>query len=850
MALSRMTGARIKRREDPKLITGQGTYVDDIQLPGLLYLALARSPYAHARIVSVDVDAIKAMPGVVEVLTGEQVQGMVTMPLPIGQVNEFMRQPQHWPLAVGAVKHVGDPVVAIVATSRAAARDAADAAPIEYEELPAVVNPEQAIGGVPEAAGTVSLQQLEQEAEREAKEGVVPASMETQLNRSPISAVAEAEEGRGTGQQGDPNPEAATDVPKVWDQFPDNICWQWPAPGVKLETPTPEAVEEAFKNPEVHFTARLVNQRLAGVAMETRGIAAQYEKVTGGLTIWASTQVPHILRAQLALILNVSENKIRVIAPDVGGGFGIKIDVYPEDVLVPLLALKLKTPVKWSETRSEHMMAANHGRDQIQYVEVAAKRDGTITGLRVHIIAEVGAYLQLFTPAVPTFTALMTPGVYRIPAYSVHITEVFTNKTCTDAYRGAGRPEATYLIERVMDMIAYETGVDPVEVRRKNFLRGEGLELTTAAGLVYDSANYEMNLDEGLKLANYQQLRREQEQARAQGKIMGIGVATWTEICGFGPSQVFGAVGFQAGGHESAVVRVHLTGKVTVITGASSHGQGHETSFAQLVADELGIPYDDIEVLHGDTDKVPWGTGTFGSRSLAVGGAAIVMSTNKIKEKAKRIAAHLLEAAPEDVEFANGRLSVKGTDKGLAIQEVTLAAYMAHNLPPGEEPGMEATSFFDPPNFAFPFGTHIAVVDIDPDTGQVSLRKYIGVDDVGPQLNPLIVEGQLHGGIAQGAAQALSEEIVYDEGGQLVSGTLMDYAVPTAAMFPNFELGSTVTPSPVNPMGMKGVGEAGTIASTATIANAVVDALRPYGVKDVQMPFKAERIWSIIHNGK
>ena len=508
--------------------------------------------------------------------------------------------------------------------------------------------------------------------------------------------------------------------------------------------------------------------------------------------------------------------------------------------------------MKWIEERRENYVATTHGRDQVQYVEVAAKRDGTITGLRVKSIANMGAYLSTFAPGIPTILfGLMLAGNYRIPNIACEVTGVHTNTTLVDAYRGAGRPEATYLVERAVDLTARELGMDPAEIRRRNFVPANAFPHTTATGVTYDSGNYQPTLDKALEIAGYQQLRQEQERLRQEGKYLGIGVVTYVEICGMAPSQVLGAVGAGAGGWESATVRVHPTGKVTLYSGASSHGQGHETAFAQIVGDGLGIPLEDVEVVHGDTAQVQFGIGTFGSRSAAVGGMAAVMSVNKVEEKAKKIAAFLLEAAEADLVFEGGQFFVKGTPgRGITIQQVAFAAYVPHKYPTGLEPGLEATSFYDPSNFTWPFGSHVAVVEVDPETGVVKLRRYVAVDDCGRVINPLLVDGQIHGGLAQGIAQALYEEAVYDQNGQLVSGSLMDYAVPKADDLVNFELDRTETPSPVNALGVKGIGEAGTIASSAAIVNAVVDALAPLGVKHLDMPLKPERVWQAIQQAQ
>jgi aerobic carbon-monoxide dehydrogenase large subunit len=773
-----LVGSRIKRREDPLLIMGRGTYVDDIQLPRMTYAAILRSPYAHARIRSINVDKAKALPGVVAVMTGADLQGKN---VPCGWTLPDIKVAPHPALAVGKVRYTGDAVAVVVAEERSIARDALDLIQVDFEPLPVVVDAEKAI------------------------------------------------------QPG---------APQLHDEVPNNTTFVWKVGGGDID--------KAFREAEVVVKERIVNQRLIPNAIEPRGMVAQYTPGSGDLILWTATQIPHLVRLLLSMVIGIPEHKVRVIAPAVGGGFGSKLYLYPEEVIVATLAKTTGRPVKWIEERRENYVATTHGRDQVQYVEVAAKRDGTITGLRVKSIANMGAYLSTFAPGIPTILfGLMLAGNYRIPNIACEVTGVHTNTTLVDAYRGAGRPEATYLVERAVDLTARELGMDPAEIRRRNFVPANAFPHTTATGVTYDSGNYQPTLDRALEMAGYQQLRQEQEQLRQQGKYLGIGVVTYVEICGMAPSQVLGAVGAGAGGWESATVRVHPTGKVTLYSGASSHGQGHETAFAQIVSDGLGIPFEDVEVVHGDTAQVQFGIGTFGSRSAAVGGMAALMSVNKIEEKAKKIAAYLLEAAEADLVFEGGQFFVKGTPgRGITIQQVAFTAYVPHKYPTGLEPGLEATSFYDPSNFTWPFGSHVAVVEVDPETGVVKLRRYVAVDDCGRVINPLLVDGQIHGGLAQGIAQALYEEAVYDENGQLVSGSMMDYAVPKADDLVNFELDRTETPSPVNALGVKGIGEAGTIASSAAIVNAVVDALAPLGVKHLDMPLKPERVWQAIQQAQ
>jgi len=601
-------------------------------------------------------------------------------------------------------------------------------------------------------------------------------------------------------------------------------------------------IEAAYKKADRVVKVRLLNQRVAPTAMEPRAIVAEYLPGENRLTIWASTQIPHLLKTQVALMVGLPETAVRVIAPEVGGGFGSKLNVYAEDGVVPWLSIKLGRPIKWTETRRESLLVTIHGRDTINYLELPLKKDGTILGLRARILADMGAYHQLLTPLIPQLTALMLPGCYKIPAFDCEIVGVFTNKMSTDAYRGAGRPEAAYDIERLMDCAAGELNMDPAKFRSKNFPQPKEFPYTTAAGLTYDSANYQQSLKRALQLAGYDKLRARQAAGRKQGKYYGIGMSTYVEICAIGPSAAT-----PAGGWESGTVRIEPTGKVTVLTGASPHGQGQETTFAQLVADQFGISPEDITVIHGDTLAVPYGIGTFGSRGTAVGGTAIYYAVQKLKTKIATLAAHLLGAKPEQIEIAHGRVGVKGNNKkSMSWGELVLSAYTARSIPAGFEPGMEATHFFEPSNFTFPFGAHVCAVEVDAETGETKIEKYVAVDDCGNVINPMLVDGQVQGGIAQGLSQALYEEMVYNEDGQPVTGSLMDYAVPKAIHIPEFILDRTVTPTPVNPMGVKGVGEAGTIASTPCMVNAVCDALAPLGVNNIDMPLKPERVWRAI----
>jgi aerobic carbon-monoxide dehydrogenase large subunit len=767
----KFVGMPIKRREDPRLITGTASYVDDLQLPGMTYMAVLRSPYAHARLVRLDTEAARHDPRVLAVLTGDDIRE-VPGPLSIGEIDlPKLKLPKHYPLAVGKVRHVGESVAVVVATDRYAARDALELIAVEYDPLPAAVDMDKAL---------------------------------------------------------EPG------APVVHEEWRDNLAYTFEI--------TTGDIDKAFREAEVTIRQRILNQRLVPLAMEPRGVVANYHAAQRKLELWSSTQMPHVLRTHLAAMLHLSENRIRVIAPEVGGGFGSKADIYAEEVLVAYLAMRLRRPVKWAEDRRENFVATIHGRDQIQDVELAATRDGTITGLRARVTADMGAYYQFFTPGIPTLTGLLAPGCYKIPNFRFDLRGVFTNKTATDAYRGAGRPEATHLIERMVDLLALELSMDPIEVRRKNFPAPSEFPFTTATGLSYDSGNYQASLDKSVELIDYRRFREEQARLRQQGKYLGIGFSTYVEICGIGPSSAI-----STGGWESATVRVEPTGKVTVLTGTSPHGQGQETSFAQLVADELGVDIDDVTVVHGDTAMVQYGIGTFGSRATAVGGAALMLSIGKVQEKSKKLAAQMLEASPADMVFETGKIYVRGSpDRAVTFLQVARAAYRGLNLPPDTEPGLEATSSFEPSNFTFPFGAHACIVEVDGETGEITLKRYVAVDDCGRVLNPLLVDGQVHGGIAQGLAQALFEEVVYDENGQLVTGTLMDYAVPKASFLPHFETDRTVTPSPVNPLGVKGVGEAGTIACSPAVVNAVVDALSPLGVRHVDMPLKPEKIWRIL----
>jgi aerobic carbon-monoxide dehydrogenase large subunit len=784
-APEREVGKARRRKEDARLITGRTTWTDNMVLPGMLHLAVVRSPVAHGKISSIDVSAAQEAPGVIAVLTGRDVaeeQGSIPCAWP---VTPDMVNPGHPSIAVDEVNHVGEAVAVIVARSKAAAQDAVELVDIDYDLLPAVLDMEEAVA-----------------------EGAQLTHDHLESNRSFHFVFDGGEAGTG----------ADTD--------------------------------QAFADAEVVVSRRFVQQRLIPAFMEPRSVVVQPQG--DNYTMWSSTQVPHILRLMLAMVTGVPEHKLRVVAPDVGGGFGGKLQVTPEEVISLLVARRLGKPVKWTETRSESLMTAHHGRDQIQYIDIASDREGNVKGLRCRILADMGAYLRLVTPGVPVLGAFMFNGIYKFPAYRFECDGIFTNKTPTDAYRGAGRPEATFAVERIMDELAVELGMDPLELRRKNWIRAEEFPFTSVAGMTYDSGDYETATRKALELIGYDELREEQRRRRESDDPvqLGIGFSTFTEMCGLAPSRVLGSLSYGAGGWEHASIRMLPTGKVEVVTGSTPHGQGHETAWSQLVADRLGVPFEDVEVLHGDTSVSPRGLDTYGSRSLVVGGAAVVNAAEKVVAKARRVAAHLLEASEDDLDFTGGKFSVRGTPGAeVSIQEIALATFAAHNFPEGVEPSIDADATFDPENFSFPHGTHICAMEVDTETGMVKIRKYACVDDVGTIVNPLIVEGQIHGGLAQGIAQALFEEAVYDADGNLTTGSFVDYLVPSAADLPHFDTDNTVHEAPGNPIGAKGVGEAGTIASTPAVVNAALDAVRHLGVRDIRMPLTPERVWRAIHGG-
>ena len=777
-------GDRLLRKEDARLLTGEARYIDDIAVPGALWMAMVRSPFAHARINGIDTGGAHVLPGVRHVFTGADLRDGWANPMPCAwPVTDDMKSPDHWPVAVDKACFAGDIVAVVVADSRSEAVDAVEAVVVDYEPLDVVLDLEA----------------------------------------------------------------AATDGTVLHEALGTNRSFTWTL------SPDPDAVEQAFADAAHVVSERYVHQRLIPAAMEPRGVVAVPGPYGGEMTVYSSTQIPHILKVMITLTCGVPESKVRVIAPAVGGGFGSKLEVYAEEFLAVALARRLGVPVRWTETRSEAGVATIHGRGLVQHMELAADAEGKVRAVRAKLLSDMGAYLQLVTPGIPILGAFLYHGVYDVPAYHFECTGIFTNRTPTDAYRGAGRPEATYAVERAMDALAAEVGVDAVEIRRRNYIAPDKFPYASSGGLTYDSGNYEPTLDRALELIGYDGLRVEQQRRRAAGETvhLGVGVATYVEMCGLAPSRVLASLKYAAGGWEAATVRVLPTGSVQVVSGTTPHGQGHETSWSQIVADRLGVDPALVEVLHSDTAVSPMGMDTYGSRSLPVGGVAVAMATDEVIAKARRIAAHQLECAEDDLELVEGELRVRGTPtRAMTLQAVAFEAFSAHDLPDDMEPNLQGQVTYDPPNFVFPFGTHIAVVEVDEETGLVRLVDYAAVDDCGIQINPMIVEGQVHGGIVQGAAQALWEEAVYDDDGTLQNPTLLDYCVPSAAEVPSFRLDHTVTPSPTNPLGVKGIGEAGTIAATPTVVNAVVDALSHLGVRDIQMPATPERVWSTIQQAR
>jgi carbon-monoxide dehydrogenase large subunit len=803
MAIGNMVGASVRRHEDPKLVAGAGTYVDDIKLPGMLYVGIAHSEHAHARITNIDTSALEGREGVAAIITGKDVRERQKAPLPITWVIPAdIKAPDHWAMASDLVRYVGEPVAAVVVEDRYGIEDALEQLNVEYEPLPAIIDLEAA-----------------------AKDG----------------------------------------SPLVHEELGTNQAYKFSVAAGDLDA--------AFSNAEVVVKQRLVNQRLAPVSVETRGIVAQYNKASNELTVWSSTQTPHLTKHHLAEMLGIPEHNVRVIAPDVGGGFGSKLNILPEDFIVPLLAVMTGRPVKWIESRQENLQNTVHGRDMVDYIEIAGNRDGTILGVRATIYANLGAYCRFFAAGLPVLAGLMLPGNYKLGAFGVDIYAIYTNTLFIDAYRGAGRPEATYAIERAVDMLADELGMDPAELRRRNFVQEADWPYTSPTGLAYDSGNYVPLLDKALEMAQYGERKAAIEQHNSNNPVVrkGIGMAAYVEIAGWGPGQATKGIGVRNQLFGSATVRVDRSGTVEVFAGASGHGQGHLTSWAQVAAGALGVDHSRVKVYEGDTAMIQTGVGTFASRSLAVDGASVHNAAIKVRDKILRIAAHQLEVHHDDLVIRDGMITVKGlpldedviaggrlqtpeaaagpptTKRSVSFEEIALSANTGHDLPEGVEPGLNETAFFDPANFTYPFGVHVAEVDVDTETGEVTITRYVAVDDCGNVINPMIVDGQVHGGVAQGVAQALWEEVVYDENGQLVTGTLMDYGVPFSSDLPNIETGATITPSPVNPLGAKGVGEAGTIAATPVIVNAVVDALSGLGVKHIDMPLRPEKVWRAIN---
>jgi len=779
----RYVGQSVKRKEDAELITGQGRYTEDISIPGMLWMSVVRSPFANARIRSVDLSKARVMDGVVAAFSGKDLAGDWAAPMLMAwPVTEDIKNPPHWPLTQDIARYQGDGVAVVVAESRAAAADAAEAVEVDYEPLDPAVDMEAAI---------------------------------------------------------------ADGAPLVHEDIGTNKSYTW--------TLTNGDPDKVFADAPVVVKERYVIQRQIPNAIEPRAVLVQPSPAQGEFTMWSATQIPHIVRVAMTITTGIPESKLRIIAPKVGGGFGSKLQVYPEEALCLALAKRLGRAVKWVETRSENYLATHHGRDQIQEIEFAADEDGKIRGYRCRILTNMGAYLMIITPGTPLLGAFLYCGPYGGEAYHVEFTGVFTNTTPTDAYRGAGRPEATYAVERTMDALARRVGKDPVEIRRINFIPPFTEPTPSPGGLTLDSGNYAATLDRALELAGYEDLRKEQRARREQGTVkqIGIGFSTYLEMCGLAPSRVLSALRYAAGGWDAATVRLLPTGKVVVIVGTTPHGQSHVTTFAQIVADDLGVPVDDVEVLYGDTQLAPLGMDTYGSRSLAVGGVAVHRAAQKVVAKVRKIAAHELEVAEEDLEYEGGRFAVKGApDRAKTVGELGFSAWTAHNLPDGLEPGVEETAVYDAQNFVFPYGAHICVAEVDTETGQVRVLKYVAVDDVGTVINPQIVDGQVVGGVVQGIAEALFEEAIYDENGQLITSSMTNYEVPAAPDVPSIIVDRTVTPSTSNELGVKGVGETGTIASPPAVVNAVIDALSDFGVTDMERPMTPERVWRAIRSAK
>ena len=837
-APERYVGGGVPRKEDPALITGQGSYTDDIKLPGMLHVAILRSPFAHAKITHLDVSGALERPGVVAAFTGEDLAGewyrsqrsrsaragatsagnpwtgyglsfderakrgakvtsiedradeediepkrhLCGWPLHQSSEHEEMKTPTHWLVARDEANYMGEPVAVVVATDRYRAQDALEFIDVDYEPMDAAVDVEAAL---------------------------------------------------------------AENSPLVHEELGTNKSYDWVWENGDIE--------DAFNKADITLKERYVHPRLIPNAIEPRAAIGEIDPASGSFILYSATQIPHVLKHDLSAVVGIPEQRLRVVAPEVGGGFGSKLNVYPEEALVLVLTRRLGRPVKWVEDRSENYHATIHGRGQIQDIEMAATSEGKILGVRAKILADMGAYFQISTPGIPLLGRHLYSGLYTCDAYFFECSGVFTNKTPTDAYRGAGRPEAAYAIERTMDSLAREVGLDPAEVRRRNFLEPFDEPKENPSGLYYDSGNYEPALDKAMELADYQSLREEQRRRRESGDVkqLGIGISCYTEACGMAPSRALAEIDFVVGGWEAAKARMLPTGVVEVVTGTTPHGQGHRTSWSQIAADVLGVDVDDVEVMYGDTALSPFGRDTYGSRSVTVGGSAVYLACQRVLDKAKKIAAHMLEAAEDDIEFEGGRFNVAGSpEQSVTMYEVAKAANTAHDLPEGMEPGLDENYFFDPPEWVFPFGAHICVVEVDTETGRVTILKYVGVDDCGHVVNPVIVDGQLHGGIAQGIAEALYEEARYDEDGTLTTASMADYMIPGAPELPSYALDRTVTPSPTNPLGVKGVGEAGTIGSPPAVINAVVDALQPYGIKHIDKPASPMRVWKAIQDAQ
>ena len=780
-------GQRMLRKEDPALLTGEAVYTNDMVVPGALYMAVLRSPHAHATITSIDTSAALALPGVHSVYTGADMADQWAAPMPCAwPVTDDMKNPAHYPLAISKVAYVGDGVACVLAETDSIAHDAIELIDVDYDVHRAVIDLEAAL----------------------------------------------------------------SDDVVIHDELGTNASYTWPLLIEENDGDCQKAIDEAV----YVVSERYVQQRLIPMAMEPRAVVALPQPFGGDMTLYSATQVPHILKVMTALTLGIPEHQLRVVCPAVGGGFGSKLDVYAEELLCVQLARTLKVPVRWNEERSENALATVHGRAQIQDIELAADADGKLTGMRVRLTADMGAYLQLVTPGIPLFGAFLYAGVYELPkAYDFSCTGVFTTMTPTDAYRGAGRPEATYAIEHAMDALARKVGIDPLELRRRNFIPKGSYPYEAFTGLVYDSGDHDKAASIAEGLLDYAGMRARQAEQNTPGstKRLGIGVSTYFEMCGLAPSRVLASLNYSAGGWESATVRVLPTSKIQVVTGTAPHGQGHETAWSMIAADRFGVDPADVDVLHSDTAIAPLGLDTYGSRSLPVGGVAITMACDKVIDKARKIAAHQMEANEEDLEFSGGAFRVAGSpDKEMPLAAIAFEAFTAHDLPDGLEPNLEAQVTYDPPNFSWPFGTHMCAVEIDTETGDVDLLQYVAVDDCGNKVNPLIVDGQVHGGVVQGIAQALYEEARYDDDGTLQSSTLAEYLVPAASDVPPITLGESITPSPSNPLGVKGVGEAGTIGAAPCVMNAVVDALSGLGVQDIQMPASPLNVWNAIQQAQ